>query len=137
MQGGYSLVNKEAKNSWGSPRGYAVHPGYSPIHNVSLLFALVMMRSFRSFTNKVMFQTVVGSKRMLENVNWARYNLAVSLRKDTEPSSSSMWNLNLPGDPMVNFHHFFDGENITQEDLVAWINVGTHHLVCLFRDIIA
>ena len=23
---------------------------------------------------------------------------------------------------------FFDGENITQEDLVAWVNVGMHHL---------
>lgn len=30
---------------------------------------------------------------------------------------------------MVDFHKFFDGENITQEDLVAWVNVGMHHLV--------
>ena len=73
-------------------------------------------------------QTVVGSKRLLENANWARYNLAVSKRKETEPTSSSMWNQNLPGAPVVNFHKFFDGENITQEDLVAWVNVGTHHL---------
>ena len=68
---------------------------------------------------------------MLENANWARYNLAVSLRKETEPSSSAMWNLNLPGKPMVDFHNFFDGENITQQDLVAWINVGMHHLVLI------
>ena len=74
-------------------------------------------------------QTVVGSKRLLNNANWARYNLAVSLRKDTEPSSSSMWNMHLPGAPVVDFHKFFDGENLTQQDLVAWINVGMHHLV--------
>ena len=74
-------------------------------------------------------QTVVGSKRLLNNANWARYNLAISKRKDTEPTSSSMWNMNLPGKPMVDFHKFFDGENITQEDLVAWINIGMHHLV--------
>lgn len=37
--------------------------------------------------------------------------------------------MNLPGSPMVDFHKFFDGENITQEDLVAWVNVGMHHLV--------
>lgn len=43
--------------------------------------------------------------------------------------SSSMWNLHLPGDPPVDFHKFFDGEDIEQEDLVAWVNVGTHHLV--------
>ncbi|KAI0325802.1 amine oxidase catalytic domain-containing protein [Cubamyces sp. BRFM 1775] len=105
FQGGYSLVNRDAKNRWGIPRGYAIHPGYSPIYN-----------------------TVVGSKRLLNNANWARYNLAVSKRKETERSSSCQWNLNLPGDPIIDFHKFFDGENITQEDLVAWVNVGMHHL---------
>ncbi|EEB99790.1 hypothetical protein MPER_00439, partial [Moniliophthora perniciosa FA553] len=63
--------------------------------------------------------TVVGSKRLLENANWARYNLAVSQRKETEPSSST---------PAVNFHEFFDGESLAQKDLVMWINVGMHHL---------
>ncbi|OCH86254.1 amine oxidase catalytic domain-containing protein [Obba rivulosa] len=105
FQGGYALVNTEETNAWGIPRGYAIHPGYSPVHN-----------------------TVVGSKRLLRNANWAKYNLAVSLRKDAEPSSSSMWNLNLPGAPPVDFDQFFDGENITQVDLVAWVNVGMHHL---------
>jgi len=98
-------VNQEEKNSWGSPRGYAINAGYNPIHN-----------------------TVVGSRRLLNNANWARYNLAVSRRKDTEISSSSMWNMNLPGAPTVDFHRFFDGEDIVQEDLVAWVNVGMHHL---------
>ncbi|KAH8827357.1 copper amine oxidase [Flagelloscypha sp. PMI_526] len=105
FQGMYAVVNQERKNKWGYPRGYAIHPGSSPIHN-----------------------TVVGSKRMLNNANWARYNMAVTKRKDKEPSSSSMWNMNLPSKPMVDFHKFFDGESLVQEDLVAWINVGTHHL---------
>ncbi|KAK0499484.1 copper amine oxidase [Armillaria luteobubalina] len=105
FQGGYSIINQDNKNAWGLPRGYAIHPGYSPIHN-----------------------TVVGSKRLLNNANWARYNLAVSHRKETEPSSSAIWNMNLPGKPAVDFHNFFDGENITQTDLVAWVNVGMHHL---------
>ncbi|KAG1806446.1 amine oxidase catalytic domain-containing protein [Suillus plorans] len=108
FQGGYTIVNTDETNKWGIPRGYAIHPGYSPVYN-----------------------TVVGSKRLLKNANWARYNLAVSRRKDTEPSSSSMWNFNLPGAPPVDFHNFFDGENITQQDLVTWINVGMHHLVSL------
>ncbi|KAI0342901.1 amine oxidase catalytic domain-containing protein [Trametopsis cervina] len=105
FQGGYAFINQEKSNAWGIARGYAIHPGYSPVHN-----------------------TVVGSKRLLENANWARYNLAVSLRKDTEPTSSCMWNMNLPGKPMVDFHKFFDSENITQKDLVAWVNIGMHHL---------
>ncbi|KAJ3784122.1 copper amine oxidase [Lentinula aff. detonsa] len=105
FQGHYSIVNQNKTNAWGAPRGYAIHAGYNPIHN-----------------------TVVGSRRLLNNANWARYNLAISLRKETEPSSSSMWNMNLPGKPTVDFHKFFDGENITQDDLVVWVNVGTHHL---------
>ncbi|KAI0696783.1 amine oxidase catalytic domain-containing protein [Cytidiella melzeri] len=105
FQGGYAFVNQDKKNKWDNARGYAIHPGYSPIYN-----------------------TVVGSKRILNSANWARYNLAVSRRKDTEPSSSSMWNMNLPGKPVVDFHKFFDGENITQKDLVAWVNVGMHHI---------
>ncbi|TFK55964.1 amine oxidase catalytic domain-containing protein [Heliocybe sulcata] len=105
FQGGYAIVNKEETNTWGTVRGYAIHPGYSPVYN-----------------------TVVGSKRLLNNANWARYNLAVSRRKETEPTSSSMWNQHLPGAPVVDFHKFFDSENITQEDLVAWVNIGMHHL---------
>ena len=34
FQGGFSVVNMEKKNRWDVPRGYAVHPGLSPIHNV-------------------------------------------------------------------------------------------------------
>lgn len=34
-RGGYALVNTEERNSWGMPRGYGIHPGYSPIYNVS------------------------------------------------------------------------------------------------------
>ncbi|KAJ4487712.1 copper amine oxidase [Lentinula aciculospora] len=105
FQGHYSIVNQNKTNAWGVPRGYAIHAGYNPIHN-----------------------TIVGSRRLLNNANWARYNLAVSVRKENEPSSSSMWNMNLPGKPTVDFHKFFDGENITQDDLVVWVNVGTHHM---------
>lgn len=35
FQGGYSFVNRNETNRWDIPRGYAIHPGYSPVHNVS------------------------------------------------------------------------------------------------------
>jgi primary-amine oxidase len=44
FQGNYALVNKEEKNSWGTPRGYAIHPGYSPIHNVSDLWTVLKIQ---------------------------------------------------------------------------------------------
>lgn len=34
FQGGYTIVNTDETNKWGIPRGYAIHPGYSPVHNV-------------------------------------------------------------------------------------------------------
>ena len=31
-------------------------------------------------------------------------------------------------DPAINFDDFFDGENLLQEDLVMWVNLGVHHI---------
>ena len=36
FEGGYAIVNQDEKNTWGNPRGYAIHPGMSPIRNVRL-----------------------------------------------------------------------------------------------------
>ena len=35
FQGGYAIVNRDERNSWNTERGYSIHPGLSPIHNVS------------------------------------------------------------------------------------------------------
>lgn len=40
FQGGYSIVNQEEKNKWGTVKGYAIHPGYSPIHGVSTVLRI-------------------------------------------------------------------------------------------------
>lgn len=34
FQGGYTIVNTNKTNKWGIPRGYAIHPGYSPVYTV-------------------------------------------------------------------------------------------------------
>ncbi|KAJ7846914.1 amine oxidase catalytic domain-containing protein [Mycena leptocephala] len=105
LEGAYVIVNEEELNRWGYPRGYAIHPGVSPVHLTNL-----------------------NSKRTQNNANFGKHHLAVSRRKDSEPSSSSMWNLNLPGAPPVDFYKFFDGESLEQEDLTAWVNLGMHHI---------
>jgi primary-amine oxidase len=105
-QGVYSIVNREALNGWGIPRGYAIHPGASPVHLTNL-----------------------NSKRTERNVEWAKQSLSVTRQKNSERYSSSLWNMNTPGKPTVDFAKFFDSESLNQEDLVAWINVGTHHIV--------
>ncbi|RPD54370.1 hypothetical protein L227DRAFT_616296 [Lentinus tigrinus ALCF2SS1-6] len=39
-----------------------------------------------------------------------------------------LWNMHAPDDPVINFYKFFDSKNITQADLVAWVNVSVYHL---------
>lgn len=80
MQGAYVVHSPSNLNRWGNPRGYVIHPG--PLCRL----------------------TNLESKRTEKNVNWAKQHLAVSRRKEEEPSSSSTWNMNLPGAPPVDFY---------------------------------
>ncbi|WWC69058.1 uncharacterized protein I206_102994 [Kwoniella pini CBS 10737] len=105
MEGMFVITNEDEQNSWGNSRGYAIHPGASNIHLTNL-----------------------DCKRTQDNVNWAKHHLSVTRRHDNEPYSSSLWNIHLPGKPTVNFYKFFDGESLDQEDLVVWLNLGTHHI---------
>lgn len=41
FQGGYAFINQEKKNRWDIPRGYAIHPGYSPVHNVCIMICSI------------------------------------------------------------------------------------------------
>ncbi|KAL1411966.1 hypothetical protein Q8F55_002959 [Vanrija albida] len=104
MEGAYVVTNEDAHNAWGNPRGYQLHPG--PLCRLANVHA----------------------KRTEHSVNWAKHHLAVSRQSDDEPSSSSMWNGNLPGAPPVNFYKFFNNESLHQADLVVWANLGTHHI---------
>lgn len=100
----YTIINKDQKNKWGESRGYRIVPGISNVHLASQ-----------------------KSPFMLKSGEWAKQAFAVSRQHDTEPSSSSTQQQNLPWAPPVEFWKFFDGEPLVQEDLVMWINLGMHH----------
>uniref|UniRef100_A0A8B9SY12 Amine oxidase n=1 Tax=Anas platyrhynchos TaxID=8839 RepID=A0A8B9SY12_ANAPL len=68
------------------------------------------------------------SSPMERAVSWGRYKLAVTKRKEEEPTSTSVYNQNDPWTPTVAFADFIDNETITNEDLVAWISVGFLHV---------
>ncbi|NXM74490.1 AOC3 oxidase, partial [Serilophus lunatus] len=68
------------------------------------------------------------SSSMERSVSWGRYQLAVTRRKEEEPTSSSIYNQNDPWTPTVAFADFINNETITNEDLVAWISVGFLHV---------
>uniref|UniRef100_A0A803XM23 Amine oxidase n=1 Tax=Meleagris gallopavo TaxID=9103 RepID=A0A803XM23_MELGA len=57
-----------------------------------------------------------------------RYKLAVTRRKEEEPTSTSVYNQNDPWTPTVAFADYINNETITNEDLVAWITAGFLHI---------
>lgn len=100
----YTVINKNQTNKWGEPRGYRILPGLS---NVVLPSKL--------------------SPFFIKSAEFAKQPIAVSRHHDTEPGSSASLNQNVPEAPLVEFHKFFDGEDIVQQDLVAWVNLGMQH----------
>ncbi|CAH1779584.1 unnamed protein product [Owenia fusiformis] len=101
----FLFFNKQAKKSkWGHPRAYSIEN-----HGASkFLYPDDWSR--------------VGS------VAWAKYQLAVSKHHDNEDQSSTVYNGMNSKNPVVNFDSYFDDENLKDEDLVAWVSIGLHHL---------
>ncbi|KAF2740995.1 amine oxidase catalytic domain-containing protein [Polyplosphaeria fusca] len=100
----YTLLNPNATNAWGEPRGYRIVPGRSDIHLSTL-----------------------NSPWSLKNSEFAKSHLAVTVQHDTEPYANSVQNINLPHAPQQDFSKFFDGESVDGADLVLWFNLGMHH----------
>ncbi|NXL82931.1 AOC3 oxidase, partial [Alectura lathami] len=91
-------------NRWGHPRSYRVQVVSFPGEHLPT------------------------SSSMERAISWGRYAVAVTRRKEEEPSSTSVYNQNDPWTPTVAFADFIDNETITNEDLVAWISVGFLHI---------
>ncbi|KAI8852336.1 copper amine oxidase [Chytridium lagenaria] len=100
----WKFVNGDKKNAWGNARGYRIIAA-NPIKNI-----------------------IKGNSGSLKNANWSKYFMAVTKRKEEEQSSSDVLNQNLPLKPPVDFETFLNGEGIVQEDIVAWVNLGNHHV---------
>jgi primary-amine oxidase len=97
----YTIVNKNAKNKWGESRGYRIIPGLSNVHLPSQ-----------------------HSPFFLKSAEFAKQAFAVSRHSDSEPYSSAAQNQNIPLTPQVEFYKFFDGQDLIQQDLVTWVNLG-------------
>lgn len=108
-EGVYVIVNQEELNRWGYRRSAFVvtlrSQAVQLVDTQSILgcrqsiwcaFCLCILLSRALLTCR---QTNLDSKRTENNVNFAKHHLAISRRKDSEPSSSTTWNLNLPGAP--------------------------------------
>ncbi|WWC71351.1 uncharacterized protein I206_105306 [Kwoniella pini CBS 10737] len=101
------VVNKDAPNKYGEPRGYKIMP---------------------SRGGAGMHLTITNSTNLLNSAGFATHAYYVTKQKDSELRASNAWNDYDTANPLVNFDKFFDGENLVQEDLVMWFNLGMHHV---------
>ncbi|NXU52576.1 AOC3 oxidase, partial [Turnix velox] len=100
----YLSFTSTKTNKWGHPRSYRLQ--------------------IISFAGK----HLPTSSSMERSISWGRYQLAVTQRKEEEPTSTSVYNQNDPWTPTVAFADFINNETIINEDLVAWISVGFLHV---------
>ncbi|KAH8586808.1 copper amine oxidase [Bisporella sp. PMI_857] len=101
----YAIVNTDAKNNYGENPGYRFMPAAGVAH-----------------------LTVQNSSITQNAANHADRHFYVTKQKETEARASHPYNLLDPADPAVNFAKYFDGESLTQQDLVLWFNLGMHHM---------
>ncbi|KAI5797340.1 copper amine oxidase [Peziza echinospora] len=102
----FTVVNTDTPNKYGVPPGYRIMPGSgTPIH-----------------------VAVVDSYTLKESADFGTHHMYVTKQKDTEPRLAAASNNMNPGEPVVKFGKFFDGESIKQEDIVVWFNLGMHHV---------
>lgn len=85
-------------------------------------------RAYRLIAAPLVQNTVAKSVLLGSMADWSKYTFAVTKYKESELSSSSTYNQNLPNAPTVKFDDFLDGEDIEQKDIVVWVNVALHHL---------
>ncbi|XP_047213721.1 primary amine oxidase, liver isozyme-like [Girardinichthys multiradiatus] len=63
------------------------------------------------------------------SMSWARYKVAITKQKDSEQTSSSLYNQNDIWTPAVDFSKYIeDNESIEDQDLVAWVTTGFLHI---------
>ncbi|XP_026858802.2 amiloride-sensitive amine oxidase [copper-containing] [Electrophorus electricus] len=99
------FYNPNEKNKWGHQKGYRIQ--------------------FNSHANSVLPR----GWREENGIPWSRYPLAVTVHKDSEATSSSIYTQNDPWEPVVSFEDYIrNNENIVNQDLVAWVTVGFLHI---------
>lgn len=100
----YHLIyNPAAKNKFGSHRAYRIY-------------------------NKGPTQFLMVNASVTASAQWAKYPIMVTERKEAEQTSTSIYAQNDPWTPMVDFDDFVDGDSLEDQDLVAWVTMGVHHI---------
>eukprot|EP01026_Neomeris_dumetosa_P012707 TRINITY_DN1442_c0_g1_i1.p1 TRINITY_DN1442_c0_g1~~TRINITY_DN1442_c0_g1_i1.p1 ORF type:complete len:922 (-),score=128.35 TRINITY_DN1442_c0_g1_i1:373-3138(-) len=101
----FQFINEEHIDKWGNPKGIQI--------------------KFDSTVGQVL----PDNHPYLKAAPWTKYHIAVTKRKEAEQYvMSTQYDWYLPDTPIVSLNDYLNGENIRQQDLVAWIMVGVQHL---------
>ncbi|KAJ7320783.1 putative copper amine oxidase [Mycena albidolilacea] len=103
----FLVENSDKLNKYGEAKGFKVAP---------------------SRGGAGMHLTIQDSPNLLRSQGFAKHALYITKQKDTEVRASHANNDYDPGNPLIDFEQFFDGENLNQTDIVLWINLGMHHV---------
>ncbi|XP_064609557.1 putative amine oxidase [copper-containing] [Liolophura sinensis] len=104
-------------------------PKYLIFHNENSTDKYGNPRAYRISLLGMSKQTLPIGRGAEPSISWSRYQMAVTKRHEHEQSSSSMYAVFDALDPVVNFQDFLDdNETIVDQDLVAWITMGVHHI---------
>ncbi|XP_045207434.2 amiloride-sensitive amine oxidase [copper-containing]-like [Mercenaria mercenaria] len=102
-------------------------PQYLLIHNKDGNNKFGSSRTYR-ILNKAPNPFLVRDLELANACKFARYPVIVTKRKDTEQTASTIYAQHEPWNPVLDFNDFINDENLIDEDLVAWVTTGTHHI---------
>ncbi|KAM0749530.1 copper amine oxidase [Meredithblackwellia eburnea MCA 4105] len=100
------VVNKNETNPYGEPRGYRLMPS----------------------RGGGMHLTIKNSSNLFDSQGFATHGFYVLKHHDSEQKSAHANNDYDPKNPIIDFSKYFNSENLEQEDLVIYFNLGMHHV---------
>ncbi|CAL1528470.1 unnamed protein product [Lymnaea stagnalis] len=104
-------------------------PMYHIFHNNNARNTFGEKKSFRLKAEGIAKQLMRRNVGYEKAAPWARHQLAVTRYKDQEYASSSFYRQWIPSKKNMDFQSFIDDdESIVDEDLVAWVTLGIHHI---------
>ncbi|CAG5121784.1 unnamed protein product [Candidula unifasciata] len=104
-------------------------PKYHVVHNEARKTNFDEIKAFRIALNGMSKQLLPEGVDNEVALPWARHQLVVTKHKDNEQVSSSPYAMWDSFNPVTDFTKFYeDDENIVDQDLVFWINLGLHHI---------
>ncbi|WAR00588.1 AMO-like protein [Mya arenaria] len=104
-------------------------PKYLTFYNDKHKTETGLPRAYRILVDGMSKQMLTVGRGQEASIPWARHQLAVTKYHETERRSSSIF-ANFDGEnPTVNFQAYIDNDEVlTDQDQVAWVTMGVHHI---------